>query len=94
VVLECDPAWNAHLQVEVLAEGRRWVPITDTPEIVPRDAAPGIRRAATREMKALGLRYLLINKGDMVYEDMRKFPAFWGVTELAEANGTHFYRID
>jgi hypothetical protein len=30
----------------------------------------------------------------MVYEDMRKFPAFWGVTELAEANGTHFYRID
>ena len=94
VVLECDPAWNAHLQVEVLAEGRRWVPITDTPEIVPRDPAPGIRRAATREMKALGLRYLLINKGDMVYEDMRKFPAFWGVTELAEANGTHFYRID
>src|ERR1035437_2552241 len=94
VVLECDPAWNAHLQVEVLAEGTRWVPITDTPEIVPRDAAPGIRRAATREMKALGLRYLLINKGDMVYEDTRKFPAFWGVTELAEANGTHFYRID
>jgi hypothetical protein len=94
VVLECDPAWKAHLQVEVLAEGKRWVPITDTPEIVPRDAAPGIRRAATREMKALGLRYLLINKGDMVYEDMRKFPAFWGVTELAEANGTHFYRID
>src|ERR1035437_10276022 len=94
VVLECDPAWNAHLELEVLAEGRRWVPISDTPEIVPRDAAPGIRRAATREMKALGLRYLLINKGDMVYEDMRKFPAFWGVTELAEANGTHFYRID
>jgi hypothetical protein len=94
VVLECDPAWKAHLQVEVLAEGMRWVPITDTPEIVPRDATPGIRRAATREMKALGLRYLLINQGDMVYEDMRKFPAFWGVTELAEANGTHFYRID
>src|ERR1017187_6816976 len=94
VVLEGDPAWHAHMQVEVLAEGRRWVPIPDTPEIVPRDAAPGIRRAATREMKALGLRYLLINKGDMVYEDMRKFPAFWGVTELAEANGTHFYRID
>jgi hypothetical protein len=94
VVLECDPAWKAHLQVEVLAGGRRWVPITDTPEIVPGEAAPGIRRAATREMKALGLRYLLINKGDMVYEDMRKFPAFWGVTELAEANGTHFYRID
>jgi hypothetical protein len=94
VVLECDPAWKAHLQVEVLAEGMRWVPITDTPETVPRDAAPGIRRAATREMKALGLRYLLINQGDMVYEDMRKFPAFWGVTELAEANGTHFYRID
>ena len=68
--------------------------LTDTPEIVKGDFPPGIRRAAARDMKALGLRYLLVNQGDMVYEDMRKYPAFWGITQIAEANGTHFYRID
>jgi hypothetical protein len=94
VVLECDPAWTARLQVEVLSDSGRWVALTDTPEIVKGDFPPGIRRAAAREMKALGLRYLLVNQGDMVYEDMRKYPTFWGITQIAEANGTHFYRID
>ena len=45
-------------------------------------------------MKALGFRFLLVNEGDMVYEDMRKYPTYWGITELAKTNGTHFYRID
>jgi hypothetical protein len=94
VVLECDPAWTARVQVEVLSENGRWVALTDTPEVLPGDFPQGIRRAATRDLKALGLRFLLVNKGDTVYEDMRKFPTFWGVTQLAEANGTRFYRID
>ena len=94
VVLECDPAWNAHLQVEVLLETGRWVPLTDTSQVVKAEFAPGIRRGVTRELKALGFRYLLVNDGDMVQADMKKYPTFWGITQLAEANGTHFYRID
>jgi hypothetical protein len=94
VVLECDPAWNAHLQVEVLTDTRRWVPLTDTSETVKAEFAPGMRRAVTRELKAIGFRFLLVNEGDMVSTDMKKYPMFWGVTHLAEANGTHFYRID
>ena len=94
VVLECDPAWNARLQVEILLDSGRWVALTDTPEFVKTDFPSGIRRAATRELKALGLRFLLVNEGDLVYADMKKYPSFWGITQLAEANGTHFYRID
>ena len=94
VVLECDPAWNAHLQVEIRLDSGRWVALTDKPEIVKAEFASGIRRAATREVKALGFRFLLVNEGDLVYADMKKYPNFWGITQLAEANGTHFYRID
>jgi hypothetical protein len=94
VVLECDPAWNAHLQVEVLVGTGRWVPLTDTVETVKAEFAPGMRHAVTRELKAIGFRFLLVNEGDMVSTDMKKYPMFWGVTHLAEANGTHFYRID
>ena len=94
VVLECDPAWNAHLQVEIRLDSGRWVALTDKPEIVKAEFASGIRRAAAGEVKALGFRFLLVNEGDMVYADMKKYPNFWGITQLAEANGTHFYRID
>jgi hypothetical protein len=94
VVLECEPAWTARVQVEILLDTGRWVALTDTPEFVKTDFPPGIRRAATREMKALGLRFLLVNEGDMVFADMKKYPSFWGITQLAEVNGTHFYRID
>ena len=94
VILECYPAWNARLQVEILLETGRWVALTDTPEFVKTDFPTGIRRAATREMKALGLRFLLVNEGDLVYADMKKYPSFWGITQLAEVNGTHFYRLD
>src|ERR1022692_4792880 len=94
VVLEGDPAWNAHLQVEVLLDTGRWVPLTDTSEIVKAEFPPGLRHAVTRELKAIGFRFLLVNDGDMVFADMKKYPTFWGVTQLAEANGTHFYRID
>jgi hypothetical protein len=94
VVLEWDPAWKAHLQVEILLDSGRWVALTDTPENVKFEAPPGIRRATTRDLKALGFRYLLVNDDDAVCADMKKYPAYWDVTQLAEANGTHFYRID
>jgi len=94
VVLECAPAWHAHLQVEILVGSGSWVPITDTLNVDKPDLPTGIRRAAARDVKALGFRYLLINQGDLVYEDMRKYAKYWGITELAEANGTHLFRID
>ena len=94
VMLECDPAWNARLQIEIRLESGRWVALTDKPEIVKSEFASGIRRAATREVKALGFRFLLVNEGDLVYADMTKYPRYWGITQLAEANGTHLYRID
>jgi hypothetical protein len=94
VVVECDPAWDAKLQVETLLPSGRWVPITDTAQFVKADFPTGIRRAAARDVKALGFRYLLLNDGDFVFKDMNKYPNFWGVTQLAEANGTHLYRID
>jgi hypothetical protein len=52
------------------------------------------RLAAARQVKALGFRYLLVNEGDWVYQDLKRNLRFWGMTQLTEFNGTHFYRID
>ena len=94
VVLECDPAWDARPQVEVLRGDGRWAPMTDTMDAVKMWPPEGIRRAAARDVRALGFRYILVNEGDMVFQDMGRYPAYWGVTEIANVNGVHFYRID
>jgi hypothetical protein len=94
VVLECEFSSGAWPQVEILLPDGRWVPVTDTIDDVKAGPPEGVRRAATRDLKALGFHYMLVNESDMVYEDLVKYRAFWGVTELAKANGTHFYHID
>jgi hypothetical protein len=94
VVLECDPQWKAALQVEVLLPTGRWVAITDTATFVKGDFPTGLRRAASRDVKALGINYLLLSEGDVGYKDMSQYAKYWGLRQLAEHNGTHFYHID
>jgi len=94
VVLECDPAWKAKLEVDARLPTGRWVGLTDTAQFEKAEPPGGIRLAATRQVKRLGFRYLLINDGDFVYEDFQKYSKYWGITHLANVNGTHLYRID
>jgi hypothetical protein len=94
VLLECEPAWEARVQVEVLTGSGRWAAITDTAEHSDDALPEGIRRAATRDVKARGIRYLWINDSDFCAEDMKNYAKFWGITQVAEGNGTRFYRID
>jgi hypothetical protein len=53
-----------------------------------------LERHATQEVKALGIRYLWINHSDALAAGMRSDPKSWGIRQLAEANGTTFYRIE
>jgi hypothetical protein len=93
VILECDPAWAAHVEIHIL-QGDHWVPITNTSEMVKKGPPSGIRKAAANEVKSLGFHYILLNEGDLVYQDVSKNAVYWGFTELAKIDGTHFYRID
>ncbi|MGA3099387.1 MAG: glycosyltransferase family 39 protein [Bryobacteraceae bacterium] len=93
VVLECAPSGEAHLQLELLNSHGRWIPMTDTPERNGVEAPLGLRRAATLELKARGIGFMLIDS-DFFAKDMKMYKAYWGITELALVNGTYFYRID
>jgi hypothetical protein len=94
VDLEMAYAPEARLQIEVLSDRGRWVPLTDASEIIPLDLPSGVRRAATREMKVRGVGYLLVNDTDFLADDMRKYPVYWGITELTSVPGIHLYQID
>ncbi|MBZ5728358.1 MAG: hypothetical protein LAP87_25665 [Acidobacteriia bacterium] len=57
-------------------------------------AAQSARRAAASELKASGIAFLLVDDADPAARDMKQYSNLWGITELAEAHGTRFYRID
>ena len=48
----------------------------------------------TKQVKALGIGYLWINDTDGLAAGMKSDQKSWGITRLAEVNGTTFYRID
>jgi hypothetical protein len=57
-------------------------------------AAHSGQRAAAMEAKSEGCDFLLVNDSDASAQDMRNDLTIWGLSEVAKANGTTFYRID
>jgi hypothetical protein len=86
----------AQVKVEVLpgGPGGRWISVEAAPEELRIQPSPDLRRAATREVKGRGIGFLLIDDTDSPAVDMKRNTSLWGLTLLAEANGTSFYRID
>ena len=93
IMLDCEGDWDAHMELHVLTE-RGWIPIADTFQENLLQIPGEIRRAATSALKAHGFAFLLVKDSDFAADDMRKNSALWGITQLAEVNGSRFYRID
>ena len=57
-------------------------------------AAHSGRRAALASAQSAGIRFLLIDAGDGVAEDMRNNMKDWGIGVVSKANATTLYRLD
>jgi hypothetical protein len=57
-------------------------------------AADSGQRAATLAAKSEGCDFLLVNDADMVANNMKRNMNIWGISEVAEVNGTTLYSID
>jgi hypothetical protein len=55
---------------------------------------PELRRQATATLKERNIEFLLIDQTDLIAGDLEQHSSQWGVSLLAEAGGTRFYRID
>ena len=55
---------------------------------------PRLREAATRELKARGIDYLLVRDEQEVAEDFYVNRAAWKMTEIGQAGGARLYRFD
>jgi hypothetical protein len=53
-----------------------------------------LRMAVRDELKAAGIRWILIRDGAYGADDLRANSPYWGVTQMAEAHGLRLWRLD
>ena len=95
VALDCS--WDQdkiRLHLEGRAVSGAWKTVADAPVASTLPSQPDIRRATAREMKALGIDYIVMSPDDFGAADLRARAADWGVTLVADRGGTCLYRID
>ena len=87
-----DYSWPIQLQVQKTDAGR-WVTLADRFE--ERDIHPSesIRRAATYELLARGIRYLLVQEHDWGEDDYNDDPEAWGLQVVARVPGGTLFRV-
>jgi hypothetical protein len=94
VVVESAGEGHSKLRLEGRGSDGKWQVLAAAPEIVEIAPPRGMRLAATREVKARGVTYLLIQDSDAFWEDVSKHERYWGITREGQAGGTFLYRIN
>ena len=89
----CD-AENLALRLEGRNRKGEWQVVSAQPERSRVGLAPGLRRQATAEIKALGAGYLLIRDSDYFAGDFRGLTSLWGLRLAGERNGARLYSIE
>jgi hypothetical protein len=77
-------------------DGRgQWATIVDQPVETGNPTRVNLRRAASEELKARGIHYLLVEKSDLRYEDFLLYAGVWGMKCIGEWNSVAWlYRIE
>jgi Dolichyl-phosphate-mannose-protein mannosyltransferase len=84
---------NAKIALQGMGADGKWAAISDHPLVSARPIEASLRMAATAELKARGIRYVLIRPGDFGAGDFARYPQAWGVALAGELDGIRLYRI-
>jgi hypothetical protein len=69
-----------------------WELVADNPAVVYQTIPPELRRMATREMQARGVRYLMLYDKNYGAEDFAKDPDAWGLKLIDSGYGARLYQ--
>ncbi len=71
-----------------------WLPVSDHPVQSRQAIHVSLRRAATEELKARGIHYLVVKPDNPGADDMRSYPSYWGIQLVGSSGDTRLYRIE
>ncbi len=85
--------YKTKIRLEGQTPDGRWMRLSDKPEEFSERVHYSLRQAATYELKARGVRYLLIDDGDLRAADFRAYANLWGIVKIGEAGSRKLYYI-
>jgi hypothetical protein len=92
---ECSrDQYKAAMKVDVLDAPGTWTTVAMEPQESNAPGWAGLRRAATAEVKALGVSYILIEEGDFGARDYIDKAPLWGWRQVDEIAGAHLFHIE
>jgi hypothetical protein len=72
----------------------KWTTLCSTPIESRRPVTHSLRWEAARDVKALGVRYVLVVKNDLGAEDFERFTPLWGMKCIGTAGSARLYYIE
>lgn len=93
VVESSDDTGDSKLKLEGMGADGSWVTVSDHSVQSRQPIRASLRLAATAELKARGIRYLLIKPDDPGASDLRRYPAFWGLTVAGSLGDVRLFHI-
>jgi hypothetical protein len=81
------------LKVEGMSTDGGWVTLSDHPVESRQPMRASLRLAATAELKAHGIHYLLIKPDNPGADDLRRYPAYWGLEVAGSIGDVRLYHI-
>jgi hypothetical protein len=95
VTLEMPTDWNQFgIRIEASEDGSRWTPLAEKAAVEERPIRENLRLGATAELKARGVRYLLIGNDDIGSEDFQQRAAAWGIRFIDQKGYMRLYYIE
>lgn len=95
VTLEVPGDWREpRIRMEGMDESGKWSTLSEKAVVAVRGIQENLRLAATNELKARGVRYLLIGNDDIGAEDFQQRAAYWGIRLLDERGYMRLYVIE
>ena len=95
VAVESSPdVGDVKLEAEGLQAGGAWTKLSDHPVESRQPMRVSLRLAATAELKARGIHYIVVNPGDPGADDLRRYPSYWGMKLAGSSGGTRLYHLN
>jgi hypothetical protein len=93
LVESSDDSSDAKMKLEGMGADGGWVTLADHPVESRRPIRASLRLAATAELKARGIHYLLVKPDNPGADDLRRYPAFWGLTVAGSVGDVRLFHI-
>ena len=94
--VQVDTSQNSETKVRLEgldASGHR-MPLNDQPSETVRPLANDLRRAATGQLRARGVRYLLVTSANYGSENFFQHADDWGLKLAAQMGATRLYHVE